>query len=50
MTELPFAQHRRVEEWILAGRSDEEIAMAMLISVKQVRVIRRALEERVRPR
>lgn len=36
--------------WILAGRSDNEIAHAMMVSVKVVRLVRREVEAEVRPR
>ncbi len=43
-------QERLIREWILAGRSDEEIAQTLMISVKVVRPIRAALERALRPR
>ena len=42
--------HAKIRAWILAGRSDEEIAQALLISVKVVRLVRRDVEAEVRPR
>lgn len=48
--ELTFQQQKQVREFVLGGYSDEEIAQAMLISVKQVRPIRLAVEAAVRPR
>lgn len=48
--DLDAAQLQRIREWILAGRSDEEIAAMMVLSVKQVRPIRQVLEQSLRPR
>ncbi len=42
-------EYERMRSWILAGRSDEEIALALLISVKVVRLVRREVESEVRP-
>ncbi len=39
----------RMRSWILAGRSDEDIALAFLVSVKVVRLVRRDVEAEVRP-
>ncbi|MEX2375639.1 MAG: hypothetical protein WD942_08670 [Dehalococcoidia bacterium] len=39
-----------IRDWILDGRSDEEIAQTLLISVKLVRPIRAAIEAAMRPR
>ena len=47
--QLPAEQQDLIREWILEGRSDEEIAFVLLISVKLVRPIRAALEESMRP-
>lgn len=41
--------YQRIRAWILAGRSDEDIAHAMLVSVKIVRLVRREVEAEVRP-
>ena len=38
----------RIRSWILAGRSDEEVAHALLLSVKVVRLVRREVEVEVR--
>ena len=43
-------EDRLIRDWILDGRSDEEIAHTLLISVKLVRPIRTALEQVMRPR
>lgn len=48
--ELTFDEQRQVRDFILGGFSDEQIAEALLISVKQVRPIRLALEAAQRPR
>ncbi len=40
----------RIRSWILAGRSDEDIAQMLMISVKVVRLIRRDVEAEVRPK
>ena len=42
-------EYERIRSWILAGRSDDDIAAAMLISVKIVRLVRREVEAEVRP-
>jgi len=42
-------EYDRMRSWILAGRSDEDIALAMMISVKIVRLVRRDVEAEVRP-
>lgn len=41
--------YQRMRDWILAGRSDDEIALAMMISVKFVRLVRHEVEAEVRP-
>lgn len=43
------SEQERMRSWILSGRSDEEIAHALLVSVKVVRLVRRELEAEVRP-
>jgi DNA-binding CsgD family transcriptional regulator len=43
-------QEQEIRRWIASGRSDDHIAMALMISVKVVRVIRRDLEAAIRPR
>lgn len=43
-------QERLIREWILTGRSDEEIARILMISVKVVRPIRAEIERALRPR
>ncbi len=48
--QLSFEQQQQVREFVEAGYSDEQIAQAMVISVKQVRPIRLALEASMRPR
>ena len=50
MAEPAREEFTRIRSWILAGRSDEEIAHALLLSVKVVRLIRREVESEVRPR
>jgi len=50
VAELSDGQDELIREWILNGRSDEEIAHVLLISVKLVRPIRAELEESLRPR
>ena len=47
---LPEEQQELIRDWIVDGRSDEEIAFVLLISVKLVRPIRAELEEAMRPR
>jgi len=47
---LTAEQQALIREWIVEGRADEEIAEALVISVKLVRPIRLALEEAMRPR
>ena len=47
---LSADQEELVREWILEGRSDEEIAFVLTISVKLIRPIRAELEESMRPR
>ncbi|MCK9485730.1 MAG: hypothetical protein M0R73_03375 [Dehalococcoidia bacterium] len=47
---LSFHEQQQVCEFVLNGYSDEEIAQALIISVKQVRPIRLALETARRPR
>ncbi|MEI6136243.1 MAG: hypothetical protein WCQ48_02345 [Chloroflexota bacterium] len=42
-------ERERMRSWILAGRSDEDIALALMISVKLVRLVRRDVEAEVRP-
>ncbi|MFA7248051.1 MAG: hypothetical protein WC273_00265 [Dehalococcoidia bacterium] len=42
-------EYERVRSWILAGRSDDEIALALMISVKVIRLVRREVEAEVRP-
>ncbi|GMU40176.1 MAG: hypothetical protein AMXMBFR23_10420 [Chloroflexota bacterium] len=41
---------QRIREWIAAGMSDEQIAVALTLSVKVVRLVRRDLEAALRPR
>ena len=41
--------YERIRSWILAGRSDDDIALAMMLSVKIVRLVRREVEAEVRP-
>ncbi|MGE3960593.1 MAG: hypothetical protein AB7F65_02795 [Dehalococcoidia bacterium] len=48
--QLPAEQVALIREWILDGRSDEEIAQVLLISVKLVRPTRLELEASMRPR
>ncbi len=48
--QLPAEQVELIREWILEGRSDEEIAFVLTISVKLIRPIRVELEESMRPR
>jgi DNA-directed RNA polymerase specialized sigma24 family protein len=48
--ELSPAQRTQVTEMVLSGMPDEQIAQAMLISVKQIRPLRLALEAQMRPR
>jgi hypothetical protein len=43
-------EYQRMRAWILAGRSDDDIALAMMVSVKVVRLVRREVEAEVRPR
>ena len=43
-------EYQRIRDWILVGRSDDEIALALLVSVKVVRLVRREVEAEVRPR
>ena len=43
-------EYERIRAWILAGRSDDDIALALLVSVKVVRLVRREVEAEVRPR
>ena len=50
MVGLTADQAELVREWILDGRSDEEIAHVLTVSVKLVRPIRVELEESLRPR
>jgi len=47
---LTAGQEELVRDWILEGRSDEEIAHVLTISVKLVRPIRVEMEESMRPR
>ena len=49
MAQLSEDHEELIREWILDGRSDEEIAFVLLISVKQVRPIRAELEAAMRP-
>jgi len=42
-------EYERMRSWILAGRSDDDIALALMISVKLVRLVRREVEAEVRP-
>ena len=44
------AEYERMRAWILAGRTDDEIALALLISVKVIRLVRRDIEAEVRPK
>ena len=50
MAGLTADQEELVRDWILDGRSDEEIAQVLTVSVKLVRPIRVELEESLRPR
>ena len=50
MVGLTADQEELVRDWILDGRSDEEIAQVLTVSVKLVRPIRVELEESLRPR
>jgi len=50
VAQLAEGQAELIREWILDGRSDEEIAHVLLISVKLVRPIRAELEASLRPR
>ncbi|MDA0301595.1 MAG: hypothetical protein O2822_03635 [Chloroflexi bacterium] len=43
-------EYELMRSWILAGRSDDEIALALLVSVKIIRLVRREVEAEVRPR
>lgn len=43
-------EYEQMRSWILAGRSDDEIALALMVSVKVVRLVRRDVEAEVRPR
>jgi hypothetical protein len=47
---LSHAQQQQIRDLIMRGVPDEEIAQAMMISVKLVRPLRLALEAHVRPR
>ena len=47
---LPPGAEMRIRAAILAGASDEDIALALGVSVKVVRPIRQALEAARRPR
>ena len=42
-------EYARIRSWILGGRSDEEIARALMVSVKVIRLVRREVEAEVRP-
>ena len=46
----PRDDSARIRAWILEGRSDEEIARDLAVSVKVVRLVRREVEAAVRPR
>ena len=48
--QLPSEQIELIQDWILEGRSDEEIAFVLTISVKLIRPIRAELEVSMRPR
>jgi len=48
--QLESEQWVQARELILGGLSDEQIAEAMLVSVKQVRLVRAEVEAEVRPR
>lgn len=48
--ELTYVQRLTVKDWVKKGLSDEQIAQAMILSVKQVRPIRLAAEAEARPR
>ena len=48
--QLESEQWLQARELILGGLSDEQIAEAMLVSVKQVRLVRAEVEAEVRPR
>ena len=43
-------EYERMRAWILGGCSDDEIALALGISVKVIRLVRREVEADVRPR
>jgi len=47
---LSFDQERQIRQWIIDGLTDDQIAHALVLSVKQIRAIRRAVEDEVRPR
>jgi DNA-binding CsgD family transcriptional regulator len=47
---LTYEQERQIRQWVLDGLSDDQIARTLFLSVKQIRAIRRAVEEEVRPR
>ncbi len=41
---------RRIRDWIASGMTDEQIADALMVSVKVIRPVRRELELAARPR
>jgi len=47
---LSDGQEELIRDWILDGRTDEEIGHVLLISVKLIRPIRAELEASLRPR
>ena len=50
MVDVPPGRDRLIRELILDGRSDDEIAAMLHISVKLIRPLRAALEAAIRPR
>jgi len=48
--QLAHEQWMQARELVIGGLSDEQIAEAMLVSVKQVRLVRAEVEAEVRPR
>ncbi|MEX2373335.1 MAG: hypothetical protein WD800_05980 [Dehalococcoidia bacterium] len=48
--EPSYAERIRILEWVHEGLTDEQIAQALLLSVKQVRPIRLTAEAAIRPR
>lgn len=43
-----YPEYQRIRAGVLVGRSDEEIARALTLSVKVIRVVRREVETEVR--